>query len=169
MTLHTSNNCTIVNTHDFTGHIKSSDCYIHGAAGNGCQIKTDNVQTFGDGLNAIGGGVYAMEWTSDFIRIWFFPRSNIPSDITSGNPDPNIWSSPLAKFSGCNFDSHFRNHSIILVMSFCGDWAGNSWNHDAACINKAPTCEEYVQNNPTAFKDIYWLVNSLKVYQNKSK
>jgi len=166
MTLHTGPNCSIINTHDFTGYIKTSDCDTH--ADNGCQIKIDSPQTYGSGFNDIGGGVYATEWTSDFISIWFFPRSNIPSDITNGNPDPTSWTLPVAKFSGCDIDTHFINHNIIFDITFCGDWAGNVWQYDAVCIDKASTCEDYVQNNPDVFKDVYWLINSLKVYGNNN-
>jgi hypothetical protein len=33
------------------------------------------------------------------------------------------------------------------------------------CSTKATTCQDFVQNNPSAFADAYWSVNSLKVYQ----
>jgi hypothetical protein len=33
------------------------------------------------------------------------------------------------------------------------------------CSTKAITCQAFVQNNPSAFTDAYWSVNSLKVYQ----
>lgn len=168
MTLHTNGGCSTVNTHDFTGHIEWPNCDVNapGQPSNaGCSIKTDLPQTYGTGFNAVGGGVYAMEWTSSSIKVWFFQRSSIPSDITNGNPNPDSWSSPLAKFSGCNFDGHFHSHSIVFDMTFCGDWAGNVWSTDGACAHKASTCNAFVQNNPGAFQNTYWLINSLKVYQ----
>ncbi|KAE9550050.1 hypothetical protein FO519_006751 [Halicephalobus sp. NKZ332] len=172
MTLHTGPNCSIINTHDFTGHIVWRDCYVNATvqpADSGCNIKSDLAQTFGTGLNAVGGGVYAMEWTNEAIRVWFFSRSSIPSDIASGNPDPNSWDLPLSKFSGCDFESHFHNHSIIFNVAFCGDWAGSYWSSNGACIDKASSCEDYVKNNPADFKNVYWLINSLKIYQVSSK
>lgn len=34
--------------------------------------------------------MYATEWTSDYIRVWFFPRSAIPNNIKNGGqPDPS--------------------------------------------------------------------------------
>ena len=169
MTLHTNPGCSIINTRDFTGHITSFDCQVHGSRSNGCSIKSDLRETYGTGFNAVGGGVYGMEWTSDFIRIWFFPRSQIPSDILDGNPDPNTWSIPLAKFSGCDIDKYFHNHSIIFDITFCGGWAGSDWPHDSKCSAKASSCVDYVKKNPTVFKDTYWLINSLKVYRNHGK
>lgn len=45
-----------------------------------------------------------------------------------------------------------------------GDWAGETWSQDPTCSAKAPTCQEYVQNNPQAFTEAYWRINALKVY-----
>jgi hypothetical protein len=37
------------------------------------------------------------------------------------------------------------------------------WTQDAVCGKKASSCTAFVKNNPAAFKDAYWLINSLKV------
>ena len=39
------------------------------------------------------------------------------------------------------------------------------WSTDATCSSLASTCQAYVQDNPEAFVDTYWSINSLKVYQ----
>ena len=169
MTLHTGPGCTISSTGTFSGTIATSNCDINAAgqaANAGCSIDTSNTQSFGAGFNAVGGGVYATQWTSEAINIWFFPRSAIPSDITSGNPDPSGWGLATAGFSGgCNIGSTFQSQQIVFDTTFCGDWAGNVWSSDPVCSSKASTCQAFVQNNPSAFQDAYWSVNSLKVYQ----
>jgi hypothetical protein len=53
----------------------------------------------------------------------------------------------------------------VFDTTFCGDWAGNVWSGDAVCRSQAPSCQPFVQNNPSAFTEAYWLVNSLKFYQ----
>jgi hypothetical protein len=53
----------------------------------------------------------------------------------------------------------------VFDTTFCGDWAGNVWSGDTVCGSQAPSCQSFVQNNPSAFTDAYWLVNSLKFYQ----
>ena len=172
MALHTSSGCQIKDTHDFTGHFSRPNCDINAPGqdtNSGCGIVADSTQTYGDGFNAIGGGVYATEWTSNFISIWFFPRFNIPSDITNGNPNPSNWGKPVAKFSGCDFDRYFQNNNIIFDITFCGDWAGSVWRFDQTCSRKDSSCENYVKNNPGDFKDTYWLINSLRVYQSGGK
>ncbi|KAL1980751.1 hypothetical protein VTN96DRAFT_3558 [Rasamsonia emersonii] len=167
MTLHTSDGCTI-NDSGFTGTLSTSNCYVDapGQSNNaGCGIDSTSSQSYGDGFNAIGGGVYATEWTSDYIKIWFFPRGSIPSDITSGSPDPSGWGTPAAAFQGnCDIDSHFTAQNIVFDITFCGDWAGNVWS-SGSCASLASTCNAYVQNNPSAFTETYWTINSLKVYE----
>ena len=117
MTLHTDDGCSISNTGNFSGSIATSNCYVDAvgqSANAGCQITSGDSATYGTGFNSNGGGVYATEWTSDAISIWFFPRGSIPPDITSGSPDPSGWSAPQASFSGsCDIDEHFQNQQIV--------------------------------------------------------
>lgn len=121
ITLHTSSDCAMQSTGSLsTSTLSSNDCNANDAK-DGCSFSTASTQGYGDGFNANGGGIYAMEWTSNVIQVWFFPRGAIPKDITSGNPDPSSWSTPTAKFSGsCDIDFHFMNHNIIFDTTFCG-------------------------------------------------
>ncbi|EXJ88600.1 endo-1,3(4)-beta-glucanase [Capronia coronata CBS 617.96] len=172
MALHTTPGCSITHNGLFSGVIATPNCDVN-AAGQptnaGCAIVTPNLASFGNGFNLGQGGVYATEWTSAGINIWFFPRSAIPSDLASGNPDPSNWGSPTAAFGGgCEIDDFFNSHQIVFDTTFCGDWAGNVWSADPICGAKAPSCQNYVQNNPSAFADAYWSINSLKVYQGSS-
>lgn len=165
--LHTSAGCSIQNT-GFNGTVETSNCDVkaEGQSNNaGCSIADKNQQSFGSGLNQAGGGVYATEWTGKAISVWFFPSKSVPKDITSGNPTPSTWGQPAAKFAGkCDIDKHFKNLQIVFDITFCGDWAGEQSLWAKSCPGKG-TCNAWVQNNPTAFKDSYWLLNSLKVYQ----
>ncbi|KAL2066252.1 hypothetical protein VTL71DRAFT_2323 [Oculimacula yallundae] len=166
ITLHTSPGCNIESTGAMSSSTLSTPNCNAGNAGDGCSLKTTNKQGYGTGFNAAGGGVYAMEWTSSAIKVFFFTRSSIPADITSGNPDPKTWGAPVGSFSGggCSIDSHFKSHQIIFNTSLCGKWAGAVWK-DGSCAALAPTCEAYVAANPQAFEQAYWMINSVKVYQ----
>lgn len=182
MTLHTSSNCTMLNE----------------ACDNGCGIETGGPSSFGDGFNANGGGVYAMEWTSDAIAIWFFPHSNVPADALTDAPDPTGWGDPTASFvggQGCDIDEHFGANVVVFDTTFCGmssplfrallfthgciggaaadggfvargigDWAGGVWGQTSQCSAQAASCQDFVQNNPEAFAEVYWTIDSLKVY-----
>ncbi|KAL2213581.1 tat pathway signal sequence [Sarocladium strictum] len=168
-TLHTGPGCSITNDGAAEStHLEGTDCNA-GNGNLGCGQQTNNNQNYGDGFNDVQGGVYATEWTTDFIAIWFFPRSAIPADITSGNPNPSSWGPPQARFNGgqgCNIDEHFYGHKIIFNITFCGDWAGNTdvWNNNPECSAKAPTCIEHVSNDPGAFDEAFWTVNYVKVF-----
>ena len=153
MTMHTSAGCSMA----------GNSCQ----GSQGCDLDAGGPASFGTPLNNANGGHYAMEWTSDHINVWFFPRGEEPGDISASAPNPSGWGSPTANFqggSGCDIDDHFQNNQIVFDTTFCGDWAGNVWPQDSTCSALAPTCTQYVQNNPNAFSESYWAINSLKVY-----
>lgn len=154
-----------------------------GSGGLGCPQTTNSTNNFGKGLNANGGGIYAMEWNSDAISVWFFPRnSTMQNRISSSNAtlDSSSFGTPLASFVGgsnCNIDNNFQEHWITINTDFvstnfsisfitpckrlltlemqCGQWAGATWADDAECSAKAPTCEQYAAQDPNAFVDAY--------------
>ncbi|MCJ1454169.1 hypothetical protein MMC28_004520 [Mycoblastus sanguinarius] len=167
MTLHTSAGCSI-QSGGFSGSANTTNC-DNNAPGQGknagCAIMDSDTTAFGKGFNDNGGGVYAMEWTDQAIAIWFFPRTKIPADIAAGGPNPSGWGQPVAQYQGgCQIDSHFQNMNIIFDTTFCGQWAGDVWAQ-SSCASKASTCNAYVQSNPGDFQEAYWLVNSVRVYQ----
>lgn len=169
MALHTTDGCSISHDGSFTGSLSTANCFVN-ATGQpqnaGCGIHTQDTRSYGNDFNANRGGVYATEWTSSAIKIWFFPRGTIPADITHGDPDPVTWGQPAADFhGGCDIDAHFRDQHIVIDTTFCGVWAGGLWNFSGTCAALAPTCKEYVRMNPAAFVDAYWTIYSLQVYR----
>lgn len=168
ITLHTSPGCYMTMLGEGNGtQTGRKDC---SAAGEGCGMETNGGQNFGDAFNNSNGGVYAMEWTSESISVWFFPRHSIPNDVTSSRPDPTTWSRPLTRFiggNGCNIDSHFSDNNIVFDTTFCGDWAGNPsvWDSNPRCSVSGRSCVQYVANNPLDFVEAYWLIDSVMVYK----
>ncbi|EXJ87868.1 hypothetical protein A1O1_04795 [Capronia coronata CBS 617.96] len=172
MTLHTNPNCTIAgDPRTMTGQLQTTNCAYYPGYNVGCGISDNRPASFGAGFNAVGGGVYAMQWTSDYIRVWFFPRGSIPSDILARTPNPANWGLPAANMQGsCVIDSHFQAHKIILNNAFCGEYAGAAsvWNSSTgSCATSTgySTCNEYVASEPDAFRASYWSINSIRVYQ----
>jgi hypothetical protein len=173
-TLHTSNGCTIPeNTNMMTGHWSTgtngqpaTNCYISApnqANNQGCGIQ-GAANSYGAPFNAGRGGVYATEWTSDHIQVFFFDRNSIPKDITADAPNPGSWGKPYAYFAlgGSCPANKFSNMNLVLDNTFCGDWAGAVFA--SQCPGKG-SCNSYVQNNPSAFADAYWQINYVKVFQ----
>lgn len=164
------------------------NCNAPGDGTTGCPQSTMSTQNYGKGFNAGAGGIYAAEWTDQAISVWFFPRNSSQANALSSGPSSSNSTStnntqstvstanfgtPLARFdggSGCDIDTHFSNHSIILNTALCGDWAGSDevWAADETCSALAPTCQEYVAGNGADFVNSYWLINSIKVYQQPS-
>jgi hypothetical protein len=168
MTLHTGPGCAIADG-GFSGSVETQSCDVKAdgqAANAGCSIKHASENSYGAGLNSIGGGVYATQWTNDAISVWYFPRGSIPTDALGDAPDPTSWPTPDARFanSACDIQNIFNKQQIVFDTTFCGDWAGNVWS-SGSCASKAPTCNEYVANNPSAFMDAGWTINALKVYK----
>jgi len=164
MTLHTSAGCSMSGvTQSQTGNTDSTDCNANDNSNAGCGVTDPRSYSYGAGFNNNGGGVWAVEWTPNVIKIWLFPRNSIPSDISSGNPSPGGWGTPAAEFplgSNCP-SSHFADMQIVVDNTFCGDWAGAVFDQDGC----PGSCQSYVQNNPSDFTQSYWAINYFKVFQ----
>ena len=175
-TLHTGPNCAMTPQNatgyagpKYDGTLETTDCDVNDSKqpkNAGCGIVHNMGNPFGAPFNAAGGGVYAVEWTATAISIWHFPRGSVPQDIDAASPDPRQWGNSAAAFGSqqCDLSTIFKDQQIVFDTTFCGDWAGKAWTSSATCMAKAPTCEQYVTENPTAFHDAYWEINSLRVY-----
>jgi hypothetical protein len=147
VTLHTAGQCTFqapANTQKGTPNENDFDCNLDGP---GCSVK--GVQgSYGDPFNKAGGGVYAMQWTSSFIKIFFFPRNAIPADITAGNPDPTKWGLPNANFESqygsCDIDGNFPAQTIVSNTLFSAPFS--SLFQDCFSPN---TCHDLIQTQTT--------------------
>lgn len=179
-TLHTNPGCTIASSDtsvlNITGTlIDGTDCAAADTGNAGCGVRATQSNTFGSAFNSNGGGVYAMEWTNDGIKVFFFPRSSIPSDITAGAPLPDTWGKPMASWpaSTCNATQFFYNNNAIFDTTLCGQWAGSVWTssgppgqaESCAQMTGVGDCVSYVLANGSAFDEAYWEVTSVKIYQ----
>lgn len=126
MTLHTQGECSFVPPTNANDKIQTGEPSEHGTncqldTGNGCSVVGPE-GAYGDPFNAQGGGVYAMEWNEDFIRIYYFPRNAIPADIKADTPDPSKWGLPSASFEkqhgGCDIASNFPAQTIVSIRLF---------------------------------------------------
>lgn len=169
--LHTSDNCTMTSGEALspivdvkTNKAGSGNCAVPYSS-SGCPVQASVPNNYGDAFNKNGGGYYVMQWTGDFIKVWFFSRATISSAVKSTLedefPDVSKLGTPQAAFlgnPGCDVDSHFKSHRLVFDTTFCGDWAGNAYPQDGSCPlvpGKQPfeSCAMYVGANPSAFKE----------------
>ncbi|KAG8957680.1 hypothetical protein FRC00_003644 [Tulasnella sp. 408] len=168
-TLHTTSNCTMsATTMTQTGNLVTTDCNWEVNYNSGCGVQVDKSPSYGPPFNAAGGGWYAMERTSTHISLWFWSRNDasVPAEVKNGSGavSPATWGTPYANFvnNSCDFGSHFGPENIIINLTLCGDWAGNSAIYPSTCPQ---TCVDHVNNDPASFKDAYWDIASLRVYE----
>ena len=123
-TVHTNPGCNINIAGSQSGTtLLNPNCNANGG-NDGCSVTTSNTNNYGNYFNINGGGVYATLWDSNAVKIWFFQRGSIPSDITNGNPNTANWGTPVVSFNGgssCNLDSYIFNQQIVFNTDFCGD------------------------------------------------
>ncbi|KAK7036466.1 hypothetical protein VNI00_011663 [Paramarasmius palmivorus] len=153
-----------------TGTSLQLDCDVAANGNAGCGVQLPQWNSYGPAFNSNGGGWYAVERNNDFIKVWFWARNDgsVPGDVRNGASNVNTdgWGTPVAYFpstGSCNIAQKFGAHHIIINLTFCGDWAGQSSIYSSAgCPG---TCVDYVNNNPGAFAQAYFDFASVKVYQ----
>jgi hypothetical protein len=164
--MHTAGTCSITDT-GMTGAVNATGCG-EDLGTVGCVIEGQQ-GSYGTSFNKQGGGVYAMQWTEQFVKIWFFPRASIPTSITKGAPDVSQFGTPMALVEdGCDVGNSFKAQSFVFDVTFCGDWAGGVYGQSGCPMSgsdSSQSCINYVAKNPTAFEQTYWEINSVKIYQ----
>ncbi|KAJ7022052.1 concanavalin A-like lectin/glucanase domain-containing protein [Mycena alexandri] len=151
-----------------------TDCAAATSGNAGCGMQSKSSVSLGEGFNSAGGGVYAMQWDSTGISVFFFGRGAIPGDITAQAPQPKSWGLPMAHWpaSDCNPWKYFYEHVAIFDTTLCGDWAGSVWTgsgtpgQEQSCATRTgfSTCEAFVLASGGSFAQAYWEVKSLKFY-----
>lgn len=129
MTLHTTGGCSMDVRRKATGKSLQKNCNHEENDNAGCGVESE-ASGYGTAFNEDGGGVMAMEWRSEGIRMWQFARDSIPSDISGKKPDPESWGTALADFpsTDCNIGNHFKNNSIVVNIDLCGDLVYAVWD-----------------------------------------
>ncbi|GAA5930448.1 hypothetical protein JCM3775_004395 [Rhodotorula graminis] len=181
MSVHTAPGCWAGST-GYTGTpmlagSNGLNCDAEATSSQGCGFRTKSNNTAGIGANYGGAGVYALDWSSSGISMWFFPRHEIPGDILSKNPNPSSWKTPTLHIAEANcspISDYFSPQQFVINTDLCGTWASGTWNSDnsyagqseGSCASRTgySTCAEYVQNEAKDFKHAYWRIASLSIY-----
>ena len=139
MSLHSSAepNCSIAGSGQ-SGTLLTNDC-AYANSYTGCAVTSNRLA--GADLNAVGGGVFVMLWTSQGIGMWSFERNAIPPSISNRSATPLLaeFGAPVANFQGsCNFDAHFFDQQMIFNTDFCGSNAGNTFQmHGCPMVSRS--------------------------------
>lgn len=170
-TLHTLDGCTHPAAGDpsatETGTVVSTDCFNATNGDEGCIIQDSSTNSYGAGFAQIGGGVFAMLWDDSGIKIWFFPRGSIPSDLPTANPNPSGWPTPTAFWpsSSCDTSQFFSPQTLIFDTTICGNFAGAPDVFNPTCTG---TCTDLVAN-PANYNDAYFEISYVRVFTNGTK
>ncbi|KAI6092315.1 concanavalin A-like lectin/glucanase domain-containing protein [Hypoxylon rubiginosum] len=157
--------CKIVSD-GMTSTIDSPNCYDFAsgqAEYQGCSAEKTS-STFGSST----GGVYALEWTSDYLKIWEWSHLLTPVDVTLGNPVPSLlWGTPSFLIKKCDVDAAFKDMKMVLNIDFCA--VAGQTDKWASCKASTGynTCAAYVAKKASAFSDTNFKVKDIKVYQLK--
>ncbi|KAF9512142.1 glycoside hydrolase family 16 protein [Hydnum rufescens UP504] len=172
MTLHTQVGCatdissaapSAFRTASSASTVGTTDCGPSPTNG-GCYFIDKSSTSYGEALNSSGGAVIAMEWTAHGVKIWNFPRGHVPRDITLQTPIPALWPQTYLKAAwastSCPTTKYFKQHSITIDTTLCGDWAGATYSR-AGCPG---TCAEHVMTGAN-FANAAWKINSVSIYK----
>ena len=127
-TLHTRPGCAMnpdcPRFPEMTGkfHPTNRNCDTEANGNSGCSVKSGI--PYGEPLNAMGGGVFVMEWRELKISAWFFKHGEEPDNYLAGHPDPSTWGAPYAAFpleNNCA-STHFEDLQLVFDNTFCGQY-----------------------------------------------
>ncbi|KAM3548281.1 hypothetical protein ARSEF4850_009503, partial [Beauveria asiatica] len=123
------------------------------------------------------GGIQALEWTSDAIKLYDWPINAAPSNIESSNPDTSSWGTPSAQFikPSCDTEKIFSNQTLEFSLDFCdetfwsSDYADGKYGPTCSVITGQKICHGHVTNKPQAFKNYYFEVENIRIFQEMEK
>jgi len=181
VSIHTGSGCTLTqsNVND------NSQATIVEQTGTNCDANSDpaacgftenSSSSFGPGFNAAGGGVFAMQFTTDGIKVWQWNAGSAPSDATT-SPTPSSWGAPTVQFenTSCDISQHFQNLMLIVNTNLGGTFTEGVWSVDGAggqatsCATQTgfSTAASYIQSKGSVFgEDAQWIINGFYIFNN---
>ncbi|KAF9240470.1 concanavalin A-like lectin/glucanase domain-containing protein [Melanogaster broomeanus] len=142
MAIHTTPGCTHSDNVDQLGATGSTtDCSL----GPGCTVTETSPNSFEADFATAGGGVWATQFDTSGIYIWFWSRPDVPPSIALANStssmDTSQWGTPHATYlsATCDISQYFTPQNLVLDITLCGDWAGVPSIYDSSCATAGPT------------------------------
>ena len=123
--MHTSHTPCTMQANTGTGIVGTTKCDdTTGPRGDdgtieGCGVTAPS-DSFGDGFNKKGAGVYALLVAEDNIKVWSWESGKVPSDVKSGKPQASgtTWGKPVMDFAKgtCNISEAWKKMKIVSPM-----------------------------------------------------
>ena len=86
---------------------------------------------------------------------------DIPADIGDLRPNPTTWGNPAGAWAAASCDPYryFREHSLVINLSICGDWAGGAYANSGC----GGDCASQVMD-PAHFQTARFRIRSVRTY-----
>ena len=74
-----------------SGNAVTNNCDSNADGNAGCGVQATAPNSYGKSFNGAGGGFYAMERTTSFIKVWFWSRNDpaVPADVKTAGANVN--------------------------------------------------------------------------------
>ncbi|KAI0772345.1 concanavalin A-like lectin/glucanase domain-containing protein [Trametes elegans] len=171
MALHTQNGCTQPASVTQTGTTSATNC----STDAGCTVAEKQDNSFGAGFASAGGGVWAAQIDTSGIFIWFWSRNNVPTSVSqaSDSIDTSSWGTPSAAYpsSSCDINQFFAPQQLVIDITLCGDWAGETSVYQSTCGGDGTATACYIDNvinNGTNYANAYFEISSIKAFSNST-
>jgi hypothetical protein len=66
---------------DSNGDTNIVQCNGVSSGAGGCSSTETRTDSYGPQFNVEGGGIYALQWTSESIKMFFIPRAHVPGGV----------------------------------------------------------------------------------------
>ncbi|KAI0632998.1 concanavalin A-like lectin/glucanase domain-containing protein [Trametes polyzona] len=177
MTLHAIGGCTQAQGATQLGKTVGADCSAGRNSSQGCTVQETQPNSFGDGFNNNGGGVWAAQFDQSGIFIWFWGRGNIPADVQGGGNtiDTASWGTPSAAWpsSSCDVSKFFAPQQLVIDITLCGDFAGQPNIYQQTCggplgNSTVDICyiDNVINNGTSDYANAFFEIQYVKVFSN---
>ncbi|KAF4619190.1 hypothetical protein D9613_004737 [Agrocybe pediades] len=150
-----------------TGNTIEGDC----STDRGCIVAETKPNSYGAGLNAAGGGVYAVQMALSGIYVWFWSRPDIPQNIlqstATSTMDVTSWGIPTASYPNttCDMETFFPPQNLVLLTTLCGVWAGVPDIYQSTCKTPTGSCfNDNVLGPASNFDQAYWEIRYIRTF-----
>lgn len=127
-------------------------------------------------------GVVAAQFTDAFIKVFYIPEAEMPSDLSEGVPNPDAWDKWILSYypfsaseravPGSCPNRPFGPQKLVLSIELCGDWAGKTFDVPGQCVNREypaddDCCTQYMwdgANDDYLHQRAFFNISWLKVY-----